>query len=531
MTPFISRFRARKAKARARQAGKTSDSASPSVRRTLGVILMGGLTWVVASCVVALPILLAESPERAEMIAAVGDSLMLLLALGMMVLFFRARQPTFQDDFSRFGVVALISLSAFLIGRLILDASVTLPWLRREAAVWLAPYVLAPLVTGVLLDPTAAITTGLWTSLAFALMTERSLVGMAAGALATLVATTLAHKVSTRAEMLKAGSIAGLSQVACVCVSTAWSWRTPSWTPGLLAEQAAACVFSGVFSAMLALVLMPLLEMAFHITTDIRLLELSDLRHPLLQRLALEAPGTYHHSLMVASLAQAAAQEIGAHSLLTRVGAYFHDVGKLTKPEFFSENIRGNLNPHDDLPPSMSCLILTAHVKEGLSLAALHRLPSPIRRIIAEHHGTSLLSYFKYKAWAQREQPPSAARSSDTAASHSEEAFRYPGPKPSSRESAIVCLADAVEAASRAMEKVNPAHVEDLVAEIVTARLEDGQFDDCGLTLAEVARIRRALVFALANMLHSRVPYPHARKSYHRSEPAEILSGRSKTNT
>lgn len=168
-------------------------------------------------------------------------------------------------------------------------------------------------------------------------------------------------------------------------------------------HMAGACILGSVISALIALMILPLFETAFDVSSDITLLELSDLGHPLLQRLALEAPGTYHHSLIVANLAQAAADEIGANSLLARVASYFHDIGKIIKPNFFAENIQMQPNPHDNIPPSMSTLVISAHVKEGLSLAMLHKLPSSISKVICEHHGTSVMSFFHHKAQAQQE--------------------------------------------------------------------------------------------------------------------------------
>jgi putative nucleotidyltransferase with HDIG domain len=295
----------------------------------------------------------------------------------------------------------------------------------------------------------------------------------------------------------------GLTQTVFVLSGVAASWASADVTAVL--NQAGACLFSGFASAVLALLILPLFEGAFKVASDISLLELSDLGHPLLQRLAIEAPGTYHHSLVVANLATGAADAIGANSLLARVCAYYHDVGKLTKPDFFTENQNRRGNPHDDLAPSMSTLVITSHVKEGLSLGMRYRLPPPIMAVIHEHHGTSLLSCFHHKA---RQQLEFELPAENGPARVSESDFRYPGPRPSSRESAIICIADAVEAASRSLEKVTPSHIEGLVKDIVQARVADGQLDDCPLSFDELSRVRKALVFSLSSMLHGRVPYP-----------------------
>jgi hypothetical protein len=289
----------------------------------------------------------------------------------------------------------------------------------------------------------------------------------------------------------------------------------------LVVRRSAACLFSGFFSAVAVLLILPLFESCFHLATDITLLELSDLGHPLLQRLAIEAPGTYHHSLVVANIAQAAAEEIGANPMLARVMAYYHDIGKLTKPEFYAENFQIHQSPHDSLPPSMSTLVITAHVKEGLSLGMVHKLPPPLLSAIQEHHGTSLITSFYHKALTQL-QEERGRRSGNGAGDRQrpdEGDFRYPGPLPSTKESAIVCLADSVEAASRCMEKPTPANVEELVADLVNRRILDGQLDACGLTMAELRKIKRSFSFTLMNMLHGRVPYP--RDEDRDSEPPE----------
>ncbi len=268
--------------------------------------------------------------------------------------------------------------------------------------------------------------------------------------------------------------------------------------------QCLASLASGVFSALVAMLLLPLLELVFGISTDISLLELSDLEHPLLKRLAIEAPGTYHHSLMVANLTQAAVAAIGGNALRAGICAYFHDIGKLVKPAFFSENIQYGQNPHDDLSPSMSTLLIISHVKEGVNLALRHKLPRAVVEAIQQHHGSGLVFYFDHKANVQRgEAAPGTA-----AAGLQEENFRYPGPKPQSREIAVLSLADAIEAASRSLEKITPGNMEDLVRDVMDSKLQDGQLDACDLTLAEINTIRRVLILTLSNILHGRVAYP-----------------------
>ncbi len=249
--------------------------------------------------------------------------------------------------------------------------------------------------------------------------------------------------------------------------------------------------------------LLPFIERWFGVLTDLSLLEVGDVAHPLLQELVRRAPGTYNHSINVASIGEAAAEAIGARGLLVRVGAYFHDVGKMLKPAYFIEN-QGQENRHESLVPAMSTLIIVAHVKEGVELARQYNLPHPIIDIIAEHHGTTLVEFFYRRATALSQTDPNGTEID-------EQNYRYPGPKPSSRESAVLMLSDAVESASRALTEPTPARIAGLVHELAMKRLLDGQFDECGLTLEELELLERSLVKSLTAVYHGRVKYPDQR--------------------
>lgn len=249
--------------------------------------------------------------------------------------------------------------------------------------------------------------------------------------------------------------------------------------------------------------LLPFIERWFGVLTDLSLLEVGDVAHPLLQELVRRAPGTYNHSINVASIGEAAAEAIGARGLLVRVGAYFHDVGKMLKPAYFIEN-QGQENRHESLVPAMSTLIIVAHVKEGVELARQYNLPHPIIDIIAEHHGTTLVEFFYRRATVLSQTDPNGTEID-------EHNYRYPGPKPSSRESAVLMLSDAVESASRALTEPTPARIAGLVHELAMKRLLDGQFDECGLTLEELEILERSLVKSLTAVYHGRVKYPDQR--------------------
>ena len=249
--------------------------------------------------------------------------------------------------------------------------------------------------------------------------------------------------------------------------------------------------------------LLPFIERSFGVLTDLSLLEVGDVAHPLLQELVRRAPGTYNHSINVASIGEAAAEAIGARGLLVRVGAYFHDAGKMLKPAYFIEN-QGRENRHESLVPAMSTLIIIAHVKEGVELARQYNLPQPIVDIIAEHHGTTLVEFFYRRATELSQTDPNGTEID-------EQNYRYPGPKPSSRESAVLMLSDAVESASRALTEPTPARIASLVHDLAMKRLLDGQFDECGLTLEELELIERSLVKSLTAVYHGRVKYPDQR--------------------
>lgn len=256
-----------------------------------------------------------------------------------------------------------------------------------------------------------------------------------------------------------------------------------------------------VFAGLLMLGLLPFIESLFGVQTELSLLELGDVAHPLLQELVRRAPGTYNHSINVASIAEAAAESIGAKGLLVRVGAYFHDIGKMLKPGYFIENQGHDANRHESLVPAMSTLIIIAHIKDGADLARQHRLPKPIIDFIEQHHGTTLVEYFFRRA----------SEANVDGAEVDESNFRYPGPKPQTKEAAVLMLADAVEGASRALVEPTPSRIENLVHDIAMKRLLDGQFDTCGLTLQELATIEDSLVKSLTAVYHGRVKYPDQR--------------------
>ncbi|MGB2662136.1 MAG: HDIG domain-containing metalloprotein [Candidatus Omnitrophota bacterium] len=297
-----------------------------------------------------------------------------------------------------------------------------------------------------------------------------------------------------RANVLWAGLLVGLAKLlAVICAGLINGIEAQVYL-----KDGFWGIASGVISGFIVLGLLPLFEHFFEVPTDISLLELSDLNHPLLKQLAIEAPGTYHHSIMVGNLAEAASDAIGANSLLARVGSYYHDIGKIPKASYYSENEMGAGSKHAKLTPSMSALIISKHVKEGLEMAEKYKLNSAIRNFISQHHGDSLISFFYQKAIEKAEEETTV----------NERDFRYPGPKPQTKEAAIVLLADTVEAASRTLDEPTPSSVRNLVKKVINNKFVDEQMDECDLTLQDIHKIAESFVRVLMGIFHTRLDYP-----------------------
>jgi len=398
-------------------------------------------------------------------------------------------------DSNRLFLWALLTVSSLLLGQGVIYLSSNVNLFPGHFLPSVLPLALAPMLATILYGPRLGLSVGFTSSLALSMQHDLDLVIFFSGLTATVTSALSVRAIHKRSNLFRAGLWIGIVQA--VILFGAGSFDL---VPMQITSQHALVAFGGgLLTALIVLLLISPLEYLLNVTTDIRLLELSDMGHPLLSRLAMEAPGTYHHSLMVAHLAQAATREIRGNDLLVRVCAYYHDIGKLTKPEFFIENSSGRKNPHDELSPSMSRLLIISHVKEGVSLAKRYKLPKAIVEGIEQHHGTSLIQYFYHRARKQAEETESSVEAED---------YRYPGPKPVTREMGVLMLADSIEAASRTIDKDKPGQVEGLVHELIQEKLMDGQLDLCALTMAEVNTVRRSFVFSLNNMLHGRVKYP-----------------------
>src|SRR5437764_1074278 len=414
-----------------------------------------------------------------------------------------------------FGVIFVqLAATKFL---LVLCNSGSFGFLRPETVGLIAPYAFAPLLLSVLLGRNhglyASVFVSLWSSILFGKVDAPLLV---CGLISGFTAVYLTLQVRKRSRLIRAGLGVGIAIWALsltfgvIGPIDLFSPNAIDWK--MIGIQSALAIGNGIVTATIVGGIIPMFEHLFQVTTDISWLEASDLNHPLLRRMTIEAPGTYHHSLVVANLAEAAAEAIGANATLCRVCSYFHDVGKLIKPEYFTENMSFERNPHDDLAPTMSALIIIAHVKEGVDLALKYKLHQRIIDIIQEHHGTSLVYYFYQRALQQYEDARAGGKimklREDDIPDVREESFRYSGPKPQTRESAIVSLADMVESASRSLEKPTPQKIESLVNELIEERIIDRQLDECDLTLAELKVIAERFRFTLMMMLHTRIAYP-----------------------
>ncbi|HFK1473503.1 TPA: HD family phosphohydrolase [Bacillus paranthracis] len=297
-----------------------------------------------------------------------------------------------------------------------------------------------------------------------------------------------------RTMILQAGILVSILNV--VVLAALLLLRNGNFSPLEIGTQLLMASLSGIISSVLAMGILPYLESGLGIVSSMKLMELSSPNHPLLRRILLEAPGTYHHSVMVANLSEAACEAVGANGVLARVGAYYHDVGKTVQPQFFIENQMGIENPHDKLDPVTSKDIIIAHVTDGVKMLEEYHIPQEIIDIAGQHHGTTLLKYFYYKAVKEDKEK------------YTEEMFRYPGSKATSKESAIVGIADSVEAAVRSMNHPTPDQINNLVQSIIKDRLQDGQFSECDLTFKELQIVGKTLCETLNGIFHSRITYP-----------------------
>jgi len=430
---------------------------------------------------------------RAAWPTFVGICLFVLLLGGLFYIYlhqFRRNLLSQENFVLLFGLLFTLTI---LIAKGITALKISNQPEIADTVCYMVPLAAGAMLVSILLDTGLAVFASFVLSILLGMMMDSQLSFVVVGLTGCLAGIYGVSSFSDRAGLIRSGIYVSLANSLAI------------FTIGLLTGAKADAVATGVgmgilngfLSSVLTLGSLPYLEAAFGITTSVRLLELANPNQPLLKRLLMEAPGTYHHSILVGNLAEAAAEAVGADPLVVRVGAYYHDIGKLKRPYFFIENQMGGENPHEKLSPSLSTLIITSHVKDGLELAREYNLPACVQEIIEQHHGTSLVSYF-YQRALESERPEVVTENS----------FRYDSRKPQSKEAALVMLADSVEAAVRALQKPTPGRLEGLTRKIIKEKLHDGQLDECDLTLKDLDRIAQAFVRVLSGIFHSRIEYP-----------------------
>ncbi len=440
-----------------------------------------------------------------------ATALLLAVVLGLFTLFANRHLHHFRHRPRDIGLLAavLVLHAATLRGWLILGEALVEPGGTLTAEMWLVamPMALGPSLAALFLKPFTAAPFALVCAGIAAMMAHNSSFVRASPGLdgvqavlalvVGLAGVQASRRFRTRVDLLRGAMMIAGSGVLCAAAVVLFT--TP--TAGLLDEQNALVLAmgagTGLTTYLMLTALTPVLELTFNRLTDIKLLELASMNHPALRLLATEAPGTFTHSVMVGNLAQAGCDAVGANGLLARVGAYYHDLGKTKAARYFAEN-QGGENPHDRLKPHLSALIIKSHVKDGIKLLKDFRLPDEIIDFVPQHHGTSLIVHFYHRAQREALETGEEVQESD---------FRYPGPKPQRRETAMLMIADSVEAATKALPDPNPVRVQALVKRIIAGKLEDGQLDECDLTLRELALVEQAFVKTLLGMHHTRPTY------------------------
>ena len=428
--------------------------------------------------------LITDESNRIKVFLSLSFFVLILIGLGWIYIW-RFHPELLEQERMLYLLLMLIILVVGLIKVLSL--------VDNSAVPYLAPVSFAAMLITILIDPQLALAMTIILSLLGGIIVDYSLALTIFYFISGVVAVLSLTHFQRQRDMVRCGLILMVSN-AVIAIVLNLLFRSSFNFPSVLLATT-----NGFLSAVLAIGSLPFLEHIFRITSPIRLLELSNPGNPLLRRLQIEAPGTYHHSIMVGNLAEAAAEGIGADALWVRVGSYYHDIGKIKRPYFFVENQFAQENPHEKLNPTLSTLIITYHVKEGAEIAREHGLPQKLIEIIEQHHGTDLVRYFYRRATESVQGEREVL---------SEENFRYEGPKPQTKEAALVMLADSVEAAVKSLPKPTPSKVEALVQKIIRERLDDGQFDECSLTLKDLNEVKNSFIKVLGGMFHNRIEYP-----------------------
>lgn len=432
-----------------------------------------------------------------DVLAYLGLLLLVVLCYALLLLYCTRLSGDNSLSVQKLNLISLLFISILLLGRVItlmkFDSELTTDWMLGLAV----PVPAFAMLVSALVNKRTAIFATLLVSIFVGIMCGANMLYIFAAMVGGLVGVWQVTNMASRSHYgVAVAYITAAYMLVTLSWCLMWNYGPRSMGIGLLMS-----VVNGLVSVILTIGTLPLLETTFSITTEIRLMELSNLNHPLLKKLMIEAPGTYNHSILVGNLAEAAADQIGANGLLVRVASYFHDIGKTKRPNFFVENQKPGDNPHDKLQPSLSTFIITSHTKEGADMARKYNLPVEIIDIIEQHHGTSLVKGFYSKAVEQ-------AKSGGSDIEVRREDYCYPGPLPQTREAALVMLADSCQAAVQSMTAPTPGQIEGMVRDIVKGKYNDGQMNNCDLTFRDLDVISSTFATILAGSKHYRLPYP-----------------------
>ncbi len=456
-----------------------------------------------------------------SLVTAVMFVVMCLVFFSYLRRFTLNRVSVDSKDLAIMGTVALLVASVTKLFMFLANSTVASHFgssVPDMALLYAAPVAAGPMLVGLLIVSGEVVWLfSLFMAVVLGVMVDFKLPFVLVSVVGGIAAARSVFAVKRRNDLYLAGVRAGAVSALMVLLVTTITYRNQDNVGALLLWGVPAGFISGILSSLLATSLIPILETLFNVTTDVRLMELANLNHPLLKEMIVRAPGTYHHSLVVGSMVEAAAEAIGANPLLAKVMSYYHDIGKTEHASYFIENQKQGHNPHDHLSPHMSKTILIAHVKDGVELGLEHHLGKPIVDGIVQHHGTTLISFFYNRAVENQD---------ETIDEVQEEDFRYPGPKPQFREAALIMLADSIEAASRSLDEPTPMRLQNIVKNIIQRKFMDGQLEECNLTLKDLSIIEDSFIHVLHGIYHQRIDYPKRAGGGAAEKPTRPFAGR-----
>lgn len=450
-------------------------------------------------------------------------AMIMIVGISLLKKRFDFQMPAAKQDFLVLFTISVIGLIVIKVSIFLFEGALYQKFgssLPAEVIILLSPFAMLSMLAALLLKSRQLLWLYIvYSSAGLSFLVSDKFSFIIISLVAGMAATRAFSVCKSRRDFYLAGLIAGT--VTGVFAVVVYALKLESFESANLLSLSlilGSSVIGGLLSSIFAVTLVPLFEGLFDVVTDLKLLEYSSLSHPLLKDLMVRAPGTYHHCMVVGSMVEAACNEIGGNGLQAKVMAYFHDVGKVEHSDYFIENQRKNTNPHDHISPYLSKTIIIAHVKDGVELVAKHRLGKAIMDGVKEHHGTTLISYFYNRALEKAEEGQVVK----------EEEFRYPGPKPQSKESAILMIADSIEAAARTIDEPSPSRIQSLIDKMVDVKFKDGQLDECNITFLELTKIKEVFYRILVGVYHHRVDYPSSdvTKPLKAKEPQTVTLGK-----